>query len=164
MGLSGANDLLNEGRKALKDFEGDVIEAVRDTARVITTELMARTPVWSGKTLRNFVWYAWGAAGGAGNVQDAEGGNTGKYGHTNEMAIGEEPMRAANEAAVIADMESVLAGYTKLGRSLVVQNFSENWDRVDSGSAPTPDTARNPGGVSVLAVQAARDQLGDILS
>lgn len=161
MGLSGANDLLNEGRKALKDFEGDVIEAVRETARVITTELMARTPVWSGQTLRNFVWYAWGAAGGAGAIKDAEG--SGKYGVTSQMAIGEEPMRGANEAAVLEDMESVLQGYTKLGRSLVVQNFSENWDRVDNGSAPTPDTARNPGGVSILAVQAARDQLGDIL-
>jgi hypothetical protein len=57
-------------------------------------------------------------------------------------------------------MESVLSGVTKL-QTLSVANTSPAWDLVDNGSAPTAERARNPGGVTELAIQATIAELGD---
>lgn len=155
-------NFLNDARKALKTCEDDAVEKVKEIARALNEELMARTPVWTGQTVRNYVWYAWGAGGGSGSVREAIGSNPKDLVGTGFMPLGTEPRRADNEAAVREELEGVLADYTKLGRSIVVMNFSPTWDLVDSGSAPTPDRARNPGGVSNLAEQVVRAQFGDI--
>lgn len=145
------------------------VQRVKNAARVVTTEFMDRTPVWSGDTVRN---YQWGIGGIVGGYQEPIGGpgyvpggghvaqRKGDPGPTNSMPLGIEPRRNDNEVAARGDMEGVLDGYTELA-NLYLTNFGPDWDLVDSGSAPTPERSRAPGGVSVLAEQSARDALGD---
>jgi hypothetical protein len=164
---------LSELQAELERIKKEAIDATKDAVRILTRELMDRTPVWSGKTVRN---YAWGLdrapgggqiepIGGPGYVPARAGGNRKSQreqnpGPTNSMPLPDgEPRRAANEQAALAEMENVLAGMTEL-RSPVVTNFSDIWDLVDNGSAPTPQRARNPGGVSILAEQAAKAKMG----
>lgn len=160
MSIVGGSQWQAEALKALADFERQCVDEVKTAARVVTQEMMARTPVWSGKTVRN---YAWGIGTVSGSYQEPANGGVGPRhpsgrGAHSSPGLGEELNRADNEDAAIAEMEDVLGGLTKL-ETLVVTNHSPIWDLVDNGSAPTPDRARNPGGVSVLAEQAAKAKL-----
>jgi hypothetical protein len=149
--------LVDQARQALKDLEQQAIEIVKDAARVSLQEFMDRTPVWSGKTCGS---YAWGVGGGGNH--NFEGGPTSKQAPTSKMALPDgEPNRPAAEDSAKAAMEGEIQGFRALGLSLVMTNTSPIWDLVDSGSAPTPERARNPGGVSALAEQSAKAKLGD---
>lgn len=156
MALSNVNDYVAKMKKGLADFEKECIEVTKNAARVVTREMMDRTPVWSGRTVRNFQW----GIGTAPSGEIEPSGTTSKKEPTNTMGLGSEPNRGTNEAAALAEMESVLDGVTKLS-NLSCSNNSKAWDLVDNGSAPTPDRARNPGGVSNAAVQSTKEALGD---
>ena len=146
-----------------------VTELVR-AAGMLMDELLERTPVWSGRAVRNFRWGVNGAGfggeiepiGGPGYVPGAGWRAQREIdpGPTNSMALGSEPRRPANEEAARAEMEAMLSGVTKLV-NLSVTNTSSNWDLVDGGSAPVPGRSRTPGGVSALAEQATVSRLGD---
>jgi hypothetical protein len=162
MGLTGIGQWKTDAFAALDAFEEQLIEEMKNAARVVTHEMMSRTPVWSGKTVRN---YAWGIGSASGGYTSPAGGDDGPRhpsgrGSLTLAGLGEEPNRAANEGACLDEMEGVLSGMTEL-ETLVVTNHSPIWDLVDNGSAPTPERARNPGGVSVLAEQAAKGKLGN---
>jgi hypothetical protein len=148
---------LNRALKAeVKKLEQEAVEETRKAAEVVTEAFFDRTPVWMGTTIRN---YAWGRNRmPTGGEKRAVG--SGSPGPTNSMALGSEPRRGANEAAVIAQMSATIGPMRRLS-SLYFTNLvnSGKWDLVDSGSAPTPDRARNPGGVSHIAIQTARSQL-----
>lgn len=159
MGFTGVAMWLTVANREMEDFEKEAIELMKTAARTVTREMMDRTPVWSGGTVRNYVWAVGESPGGG--EKSPVGGPGERFGRRSGKApfgLGEEPRRADNEAAAEADMEAVLAGYTQL-RNLHCENFSDIWDLVDNGSAPTPDRARNPGGVSVLAVQSTKSKL-----
>jgi hypothetical protein len=156
MPITGIDEMLKEIRDSIDGLERDGITAVKDAARVVTQELMDRTPVWSGKTCGS---YAWGI-NGPGSFNYA-GGPVSKQEQTNKMPLpGGESNRGPAEDAAMAALEGELPGFTALGLSMVVTNTSPIWDLVDSGSAPTPEHARNPGGVSALAEQSAKEKLG----
>jgi hypothetical protein len=149
-GIGQAMDaLVNEARRV----EQQGIAECKLAARTLMLNLFENTPVWSGETVRN---YAWGAGGLPGGGARAAVG-AGAPGPTNSMVMGSEPRRGANEAAALSEMNSVL-GLDKLA-DLFVTNFSPHWDLVDSGAAPSPGKARNPGGVSILAEQSTRNVL-----
>jgi hypothetical protein len=161
---------LPSSQEVMAELKQQALERMKNAARTAMGEFMALTPVWSGKTVRN---YAWGIGEApSGGMKEPIGGDgyvpgagwaaqrKGDPGPTNSMALGDEPRRAANEEAALADMEDVLSGYTEL-RPLVLTNFSDVWDLVDNGSAPTPERSRSPGGVSILAEQATKANLGD---
>lgn len=156
MSLANVDAYIAKMRQGLADFEKECIEVTKNAARVVTREMMDRTPVWSGRTVRNFQWGVGSAPGG----EIEPSGSTSRQQPTNSLGLGSEPNRGANEAAALAEMESVLSGVTKLS-NLVCSNNSKAWDLVDNGSAPTPDRSRNPGGVSDAAVQATKEALGD---
>lgn len=170
LSLTGIDDLLGSVTAEIDAFEQQCIEETKGAARLLTQEMMARTPVWSGKTVRNFAWGVNSAP--AGGQQEPIGGlgyqpgggwstqRKGDPGATGLMGLGEEPRRAANESAALEEMEGVLSSITQLG-TLAVTNFSDIWDLVDNGSAPTAERARNPGGVSILAEQTVKAMLGD---
>lgn len=147
---------LDDLRKEVEDFRTQCVEEMKGAARTVTQEMMDRTPVWSGKTVRN---YQWGAGAAPGGQIEALGGHPPRGVSTGSMGLGEEPNRPANEAAALDDMESVLSDYDDLRKPLVVTNNSDIWDLIDNGSAPTPERARNPGGVSILAEQATKSKL-----
>lgn len=172
MGFSNIASAIKELKQEVEDLKQEGVEATKEAARVLTREMMDRTPVWSGKTVRNYAWaYNSQPAGGQIDPIGGPGFVAGRNwaqqrqvdpGPTGSMGAppAGEPRRAENEDAALAEMEDVLSEVDDLG-TLTVTNNSEIWDLVDNGSAPTPERARNPGGVSILAEQAALAQLGD---
>jgi hypothetical protein len=148
---------LNRALKAeVKRLEREAVEETRHAAEVVTEAFFDRTPVWMGTTIRNYVWGR--NTMPAGGEKAALG--SGSPGPTNSMTLGSEPRRGANEAAVIAQMNATIGPIRRLSNLYFTNLVSPGkWDLVDSGSAPTPDRARNPGGVSPVAIQTARSQL-----
>jgi hypothetical protein len=132
-------------------LEAQAVAETKRAARVLQENLFLRTPVHTGETIRNYAWGKDGAPGGG--KKSAIG--SGPTGQTSKMPLGAEPRRAGNEGAVRAELENVLS-FTRLTSLFVTNLATEKFDLVDSGSAPTPDTARNPGGVTMLAQQSLR--------
>lgn len=140
----------------VRELEREAVREVQNAARIVVDELMRGTPVWEGETVRN---YGVSVGGNSPSYRAAIG--TGDPGPTNSMSLGEEPRRGINEDAAKADMERTLAAFKKLGPRIAVINTvdEKKWDLVDSGSAPTPEMARYPGGVEILATQRAKGRL-----
>lgn len=151
MPVKGLNLVFDDAENYLKVERTKLVKVAKDATRKLVEELMARTPVWQGTTLRNFQ-----VGIDAPSTLELTAEGAGDPGPTNSMPIGAEPRRPENEDAVRSDMESELESFDELGHTIIVSNTSENWDLVDNGSAPTPDRARNPGGVSLLAIQATK--------
>lgn len=142
-------------RKEAELLEQQGVAETKRAALLLTQNLFENTPVWSGETVRNYVWGAGRVPGGA--SRGAVG--SGAPGPTNSMVMGSEPRRGANEAAALAEMNSVLA-VNKLTDFFVTNLVDEaKWDLIDNGAAPSPGKARNPGGVSILAEQSTRNAL-----
>lgn len=155
--ITGIDSCIAEIRAAIDDLEQQAVAETKRAARIIQAELFANTPVWSGETVRNYKW-AIGAAPARGAMEAI---GSGEPGPTNHLAMGEEPRRAANEAAALADMESALAALTKLSDVFGTNTVAATkWNMVDSGVAPAPGKARNPGGVEMPAMQNAKAKLG----
>ena len=152
----GAASEINRLMAEVRELEKEAVQEVKNAARVVVDELMRGTPVWEGETVRN---YGVSVGGNSPSYRDALG--TGDPGPTNSMSLGEEPRRGINEDAAKADVERSLAGFRKLGSRIAVVNTvgDTKWDLIDSGSAPTPDMARYPGGVEILATQRAKGRL-----
>lgn len=143
--------------KEVETLEKEAVTTMQQATRIMFVQLFARTPVWSGETVRN---YAVGLGSKPAGGSKGYIGRLPPRGETRGQALGEERNRSANESAALADAEGVITGMKKL-QDVVVTNFvsSSKWDLIDNGSAPTPATARNPGGVSVLATQSTRNAL-----
>lgn len=156
--VTGTDAWLGQFEKEIEQFEDKCANEMKQAARVLTEALFSRTPVWSGESVRNYVW-------GIGKAP--AGGSKGQIGPvppprpTSMMQLGEEDNRPANEAAARADMDGVLRTYKKIDKPLVVTNTiaAKKWDLIDNGNAPFPGQGRNPGGVSKLAIQRARNTL-----
>ena len=144
--------------KEVKDLEQEGVRQLKLAAITVIEALQSKTPVWSGETVRN---YAVGVGQKPSGGEKAPIG-TSPPGDTNSMSLGEEPRRPANEAAAIADAHASLSRLRRL-QSLVITNLvsDEKWDLVDSGSAPTPERARYPGGVAIAGLQKAKQMLGE---
>lgn len=160
--FAGIGSELDALEREIDELEQQAVAELKAAARQLLDELFSRTPVWSGRAVRN---YAFGVGGAPGSAHDPVGGpgyqpgggwkaqREGDPGPTSRMALGAEPRRAANEEAARADLEGVLSGVTVL-EDLVVGNAAPNFDLVDAGLAPAPGRARNPGGVMLLSHQA----------
>lgn len=138
----------------VKELEKQAIAEVQNATVVVVRECMKNTPVWEGEVVRNYNAGVGGAAGGG--AKSPIGG--GDPGPTNSMALGSEPRRPANEAASLGEVRAAVAGMRAL-QDVVVGNSSSNFNRADSGAAPTPQTARNPGGIVRPALSSARGRL-----
>lgn len=154
--MAGVAAFLAAAKKELTQFEAQCVAETKKAAYVLTECLFDQTPVWEGTAVRN---YAWGVgAAPSGSEKAAVGsGDPGATGSMGAPPAG-EPRRPANESAALRDMENVLRAVNKL-TPLFVTNFAQHFDLVENGSAPTPDRARNPGGVMRLAEQSARAKL-----
>lgn len=154
---------LDEIEREIDSLEQKAVAELKDASRQLLDELFSRTPVWSGRTVRNYVFAVGGSPGG-GEVEPIGGPGyqagkgwraqrEGDPGPTSQMSLGSEPRRPENEAAARADMEGALSALQNL-QDITVGNNSRNFDAVDAGEAPVPGRARNPGGVMILAHQA----------
>lgn len=138
----------------VKELEQKAIKEVQSATVVVVKECMNNTPVWEGEVVRNFTAGVGSAPGGA--AKKPIGGVD--PGPTNSMALGSEPRRPANEAAAMSDVKGAVTGMRSL-QDVFIGNASDNFNRADSGAAPTPQTARNPGGIVRPALSSARGQL-----
>jgi hypothetical protein len=108
---------------------------------VITEAVMALTPVWEGDTLVNWVWSVGAPTGELRTPVD-----NGPPGHTSQMALGDEPRRAANEEVVRRGLEAVIAEDHELS-DLYLSNYSDGAVPIEFGLWPTPDHSRSKQGV-----------------
>lgn len=139
--------LLSEVHK----FEERAVQEVKDTAMYILEQLMSRTPVWEGTTVRNY-----NVATGGFSSAFSQPSGSGDPGPTNLLNLGSEPRRGVNQEAARSAAKSALT-FEKL-RDVYINNTSPHAELVDLGEAPggPGQRIRNPGGVSTLAVASAR--------
>lgn len=151
MSFSGIESEFKRLRAEVEKFENAAVQDVHDTTIYLLEQLMARTPVWEGTTVRN---YNVSTRGYSSAYSEPIG--AGDPGPTNYMSIGSEPRRPANENAAISAARSVLS-FKKL-MDVFVNNTSPHADLIDAGEAPggPGQRIRNPGGVLTLAIQATR--------
>lgn len=149
MKITGISAEMKRLRSGLNKFEQEAVADVRVTSIILLKNLFKRTPVWSGESVRNYKVGINRVVGGS--TKPAIG--SGNPGPTSTMSLGAEPRRAANESAAMSGMIGILPK-RKL-KTIVFTNTidSAKWDLIDSGSAPSPGAARNPGGVVVIARQ-----------
>lgn len=154
MKLTGIEQTMQQLYAEMEKLEQQAVAETKRAARLLMANLFENTPVWSGETVRNYVFGVGGTPGGG--TRSPIGGTPGP---TNAMVMGSEPLRPANEAAAMAELNSVLT-FTKL-TDLFATNLIDaaKWDLIDNGAAPSPGKARNPGGVSILAEQSTRNAL-----
>ncbi len=139
-------------KQALKKLEEEAIATTQRDARRVFHMLLDITPVWSGETVRNF---AVGVGKKPAGQASALGGPPGR---TNDLPLGREPNRAANEAAAVAEMESAVSSVKKLS-TFFIDNLVEpqKWALIESGKAPgPPGVNRGGGGHTGLALQMLR--------
>jgi hypothetical protein len=152
MALIGIGATLGALKKELKKVEGEGISEVKSAVATVLAKMMARTPVWTGETVRNFTagLGSKDSSFSAGSQEPPEGSTPSK--------MGNEVNRAANVRAAMGAAKSTTDGLKDLKKNVHITNTiaSSKWDLIDSGSAPTKERARNPGGVSSIAIQGAR--------
>lgn len=157
MKLIGVEQFGREIDAELQRFEEQCVKEVQKATRVVLEALFLRTPVWSGETVRNYTASVGRKAGGApkGHIGPKPPPDS-----TNALPLGAEHNRPANQNAARADVEGAIGGMKKLKDVFMTNTVGGGkWDLIEYGSAPTPQTARNPGGVSILAMQTARSKL-----
>lgn len=140
-------------RKHIKLFEKELHTETMNTALTVTRAFFQRTPVWSGETIVNYAW-------GNNRHNRAKQSPSGSWRGSNVgVPLGSEQNRSSNESRVIGQLASMY-GRFKIGKTLMLtNNVGEKWDLVENGAAPTPDRARNPGGVTKLAMQMAMSRI-----
>lgn len=153
------SDFIGDIQKEIDEIKNKAVIEVRKAVSVIMMELMSRTPVWSGETVRN---YRVGVNSMPSGTLAALG--TGYPGDTNKMPLGPEPRRAENQNAALEEAMQAVASFNALNQTVFITNTirSDKWDLVDNGDAPERSaklSPRYPGVVSLLAEQSARAKL-----
>lgn len=136
-------------QKELERLEQEAALETQKAAGVLMDALLSRTPVWSGEVAINY-----NAAHQPARVLRGAPG-PGEPG-TNKMPLGSERNRSAAEAPPRASVAGL--GKDEL-KDVYITNDARNFDLVESGAAPAQDRARNPGGVSKIAVSVAKARL-----
>lgn len=156
MQVNNIASFIREIKEEINRERRNAVNEMKMAARIVLQELMNKTPVWSGETVRNYTV-------GIGNANPIYSGyvDNGPPGDTNNMPLGVEPRRGPNEAAAMTSAEAVLGGYTDLKRNIFISNAVEGakWDLIDSGQAPTPELVRYAAVISILALQSANARL-----
>ena len=98
----------------------------------LNEKILAATPVWMGDALLN---WRWSTRAPDMNYEKARGGST-PPGHTNEMALGEEPRRAANEVRPRRSLAAALRA--KFPTTIYLTNTSPHATELEYGLLPTP--------------------------
>lgn len=152
--ITGVGDWQAKVKAEMKKLNEKAVKEVAEAAFIVSEAFFDRTPVWEGTTIRN---YQWGKSPIRGGQLSAIG--SGDPGHTGFMPLGAEPRRPANEAAVMAQLRGVLPKDKLHDLYLTNTVRPEQWDLVDNGAAPRRSRARNPGGVTKIAIANAKSRL-----
>lgn len=158
MAVIGIDQTVAQLRDELKAFEKKCAERAAACVQTLVDELMAGTPVWSGETVRNYS----ASVGTTASATKQAPIDNGDPGPTNAMALGAEPRRGPNEAAVRSEVAGVVSR-DKLQNYAIGNGIdADKWDLVENGGAPggPGQRVRYPGGVSKLATQRTIIKMG----
>lgn len=144
-------------KKHLLGFTQEVHVEISMGAKILTKAFLMRTPVWSGETVVNYVW-------GRGRANLKKRSSLGTWRGSNVgVPLGGEANRGANEAVVMGNLTATFQfkGKNSIPKKYVFVNNIDpvKWDLINMGAAPNKQAARNPGGVTRLAMQKAMAQL-----
>ena len=135
------NSFLSGLERLKKEPEKIVRRKLEVVLRLVHQGVTSRTPVYTGKSLRNWVWTMDQPSASS----DLPALGSGDPGHTGSMPLGAEPRRPANQAAVDASFATL--DLSKPMRSFWLSNNSENIVDLEYGMLPTPGRSRNPAGM-----------------
>lgn len=138
-------------QKGIQKF-GALIDVVTNAVHF---SLMAKTPVHSGETVRNYIWTVNQPFNGP-SISPIAGGPTGQ---TNKMPLGSEPRRSANEAAATTTLEAL--NFKNPFKKYFVTNNSPQVRGLELGLLPMGDgfTSRSPSGMFLITEVAVNSQI-----
>jgi len=163
MPVIGIEQTRKELQNEVDTLEKRAVVELKRGVNVCLETMMALTPVWTGETVANYHVSAGLTA--EGGHREPEG--TGDPGPTNQLPLGAEPRRPANEALPRQEMSAVLGQINDKLKDVTISNSVDpaKWDMIDNGAAPggppgyplgPNQRQRSPGGVSRVAVQTVR--------
>lgn len=143
MGFSVTNrrEIEAKVRSSMQRFENGLSVKIMTLCGEIDEYIKSLTPVYSGQSVRNYIWSS--GAGFAGVLDAIDTGPTGK---TNTMPLGVEPRREANEEAAA---ESLLAlNFGNPFQTFILTNNSPQISGLELGLLPGPPLkSRSPNGM-----------------
>ncbi|MEQ8308005.1 MAG: hypothetical protein RIA09_15720 [Hoeflea sp.] len=145
--LGGVDKFLKGLEESLKLPEELIRMKLNYALPFVHEEVTSKTPVWSGKSLRNWVWSM--DAPNSSAPKEALGSMP--PGPTNSMPLGSEPRRPVNQAA--ADASFAAISTRDPFRQFWLSNNSENIEGLEYGQLPTPGRSRSPKGMVRVTVQ-----------
>jgi hypothetical protein len=119
---------------------------VKDVVFSIDAQLHKRTPVHSGQAVRNMIWSV-GQGGASAQPAIEDPVDTGR---TSQMELGQEPRRAANEAAARESLAAL--SFKDPFQVFVLENASPDIGLIENGSSGSPGKSRAPAGVFVITI------------
>jgi hypothetical protein len=128
----------SEARKAAEGAKRVTAKRLEQVLLRFNDMILARTPVYTGKTLVNFRW----SIGSPIKGERAPTRIPAKPGKTNTMRLGEEPRRAANEAVVRAELEEILSSIRsgQIPQKIYLTNTYEFFELVEYGTYNLEDS------------------------
>ncbi len=144
--MTGASAFLAGLRKNLKLPETIIRARVKELVYHAHYNITERTPVWSGQSVRNWVWTIDQPATATLDAID-----NGPPGQTSKMPLGSEPRRGPNQASSDATFEAL--SYNNPFRSYWLANNAPEIIKLEFGQLPTPSASRNPAGMVRVTVQ-----------
>jgi hypothetical protein len=128
-------------------------ERIVNTARFAHRSLIDKTPVWEGKTVRNYIMTV--GSPFAGEFDEI---GTGPTGVTSQMALGSEPRRAANAEAALAT-GSVLTLKNAFSQ-IYISNNTDTVAGLENGDLPGDGKpSRSPQGMFAITAQEVMQRL-----
>lgn len=146
-GVSNVSAFRKKLRRYMKSFTERYEAELEAGIRAIHAGVTSKTPVNSGQTLANYQWSVGSPATGI--VPHDEGAEPGR---TNEMALGEEPRRPANQAIADASLNSLPFGSLS-GKRIYLTNNAPQFSGLENGLLPeSPFVQRSPNGMVAITL------------
>lgn len=150
MPITGLDAFFNELQQERERLEREAVAETKRAAVTAVKAMMKITPVNTGETVRNY-------AAAKGRKPTGVKAPSGSQGPTNNLALGDEPNRSANEGAALNDINNAISG-DKLETIYITNTVPDDkWGLIESGLAPGPSwKSRGPGGQTAVGEQAVR--------
>lgn len=140
-------------RRCALEERAKVAKRIVLTAHWVHESLVDKTPVWEGKTVRNYIMTVGSPFSG-----EYEAIGTGPTGQTSKMALGTEPRRGPNAEAALSTGR-VLSEKNAFNR-IYVTNNSDTVAGLEAGILPGGGLpSRSPQGMFAITLQEAASRL-----
>lgn len=130
-----------------REFFDAAQQGVTDRERImlmaLNEKILARTPVWEGDTVHNWRWSTLAPD----DRHEAPVGN-GPTGRTNNMPLGQEPRRAANETRPRQSLAGALRARNPT--DIYLTNTADSAVALEYGLLPTPQNSRVNGSLGIV--------------